>query len=598
MGNGDQKKMDEKSAYYLISSLIERVERDTVGSVSDVEKEALKVALRVLTAHSSVCSEVAKVASADVAKVVRRAETAAADELKEAPELPRSEGREAFAGVDESITAPGNAEPEPVELVLDAVHAGAPTDTGYLLCLDFGTASSKAFATKGRRHYGLELGRAVGSEGFALPSSIFVDEGKVYFGFEAINRSESMADAGRQRLDSIKNWLNLAEGVNIDNFFPTEALNPGPTRLTQGDFLRIYLAYFTDIATTQLTTLTVEGAPLGRLMKRRYARPCGRDANQAAWVDSLMRRLLSEAQILADTFHGQWEGGIDIRRLKSAVDEVKKLPHRPEFLIGEGVPEPVAVAATAVESSENVIDAYMVVDAGAGTTDFGMFLSLRIQDPDDPTVFQVAPSIKGLGQAGDKIDQYLLAFIRDREEFDTKTTHGAMIEADLRRRIRVLKEVLFTTGTLEYTMADRGIGSFTREEFCNDSRVQKFAATLRKGFVDALSDVNESYLDHLARDPVKLQVILTGGSSHLPMIRDLAHGVVEVKGRKISCVLVDSMPDWMERAPQAMRTVYPQLAVAIGGAEEYLPSADFAPDEWFRKAQTSVVATRQPISGV
>ncbi|WP_434661508.1 hypothetical protein P5W99_00860 [Paraburkholderia sp. A3BS-1L] len=590
--------MDEKIAYYLISSLIDRVEQGPVGSVSEMEKEALKVALRVLTAHSSTSAEVAKVASADVAKVVKQAEEAIAEELKDEPEVLEPEAIESPAGGKPAIEPPELEKSETVELVLDALHVSAPSDPGYLLCLDFGTASSKACATNGRRHFGLELGRAVGSEGFTLPSSIFVDDGKVYFGFEAIDRSESMVDAGRQRLDSIKSWLSFADHVNIDTVLLSEALNPGPIKLTQGDFLRIYLAYFTDIATTQLSILPVEGASLGRLMKRRYARPCGRDAQQAAWVDTLMRRLLSEAQILADTFHGQWEGGIDIRRLKSAVEEVRKLEHRPEFLIGDGVPEPVAVAAAAVESSENRIDAYMVVDAGAGTTDFGLFLALRNQAMDEPKVIQVASSIKGSGQAGDKIDQCLQAFIGQREGFDPKSTHGAMIEADLRRRIRVLKELLFATGSLEYTLADRTVGSFTREEFCNDLRVQSFAKLLKKGFVDALSDVNESYLDYLARDPVKLQVILTGGSSRLPMIQDLAHGVIEVKGRKISCVPVEAMPDWMEHATEAMRSVYPQLAVAIGGAEEHLPSTDFAPEEWFRKTHNSVVATRDPISGL
>ncbi|MGF6997268.1 hypothetical protein [Paraburkholderia sp. GAS32] len=589
--------MDEKIAYYLISSLIDRVEHGTVGSVSEVEKEALKVALRALTGYSSASAEVAKVASADVAKVVRQAEEAAAEELDVEPGIRDPDAIDSSAGLKPSIEPPELEKLGTVELVLDALNTDAPSDPGYLLCLDFGTASSKACATKGRMHFGLELGRAVGSEGFTLPSSIFVDDGKVYFGFEAIDRSESMVEAGRQRLDSIKSWLSFADQVSIDTMLLSEALNPGPTRLTQGDFLRIYLAYFTDIATTQLSTLSVEGAPLGRFMKRRYARPCGRDAQQAAWVDTLMRRLLSEAQILADTFHGQWAGGIDIRCLKSAIDAVRKLEQRPEFLIGDGVPEPVAVAATAIESSENRIDAYMVVDAGAGTTDFGLFLALRNQDIDEPKVVQVAPSIKGSGQAGDKIDQCLQAFIGQREGFDSKSTHGAMIEADLRRRIRVLKELLFTTGTLEYTLADRTVGSFTREEFCNDFRVQSFAKLLQKGFVDALSDVNDSYLDYLARDPVKLQVILTGGSSRLPMIQDLAHGVIEVKGRKISRVPVEAMPDWMERATDAMRSVYPQLAVAIGGAEEQLPSTDFAPEEWFRKTHNSVVATRDPISG-
>jgi molecular chaperone HscA len=108
-----------------------------------------------------------------------------------------------------------------------------------------------------------------------------------------------------------------------------------------------------------------------------------------------MRRYLSEAQVLADTFSGLWAGGIQVKKLKSAIEQIKGRGARPSHLIDVGVPEPVAVAAGAIAASENFRDFYLVVDAGAGTTDFGFFFSGHA--PDGHTkVFQVSSSIHGL----------------------------------------------------------------------------------------------------------------------------------------------------------------------------------------------------------
>lgn len=58
--------------------------------------------------------------------------------------------------------------------------------------------------------------------------------------------------------------------------------------------------------------------------------------------------------MLADTFSGRWTGGIPVAELKAAVGQIKKLDQRPDYLIDEGVPEPVAVAAGAIADSENL----------------------------------------------------------------------------------------------------------------------------------------------------------------------------------------------------------------------------------------------------
>lgn len=571
--------MDKKIASYLLASLVQRINRDQVGSVSDQEKEALAFALQMLS------DGVAPVGIASVPLL--------------SPAAPTSEQTPQINGIE---LEPRKAAPPPlpdVTLMLEAVKSAEPSDKGVLLCLDFGTAMSKAFAsTTDGKHLDLELGKAAGKQGYTLPSSVFIDDdGKAYFGFEAIERSGNLKEAGRERLDSIKSWLSLREEGSLDGEMLSEAYNPTPFKLSEGDMIRIYLAFLTDMAGISLSEWTVDGKVVGRYVLRRFARPCGKSQRQAAWVDGLMKRLLAEAQVLADTFHRQWSGGISVGQIKAAIDALKALNQRPDHLIGEGVPEPVAVAAGAVETSENRIDAYMVVDAGAGTTDFGLFFVMRNKSLDEPKVFQIPASIKGLNQAGDKVDQLLQAFIRAKESFDPTSTLGRLVEADLRRRIRVQKEILFTTGKLDYILADSTVGSVTLDEFLKAPSVQQFTKRLEDGFRESLESVDESYLNYLAMDPVRLQVILSGGSSKLTMISALASGYIEVNGKKIRRAAVDAAPEWMADESDEMRTVYPQLAVAIGGAFDELPSSEFGPAELVRQTRPTYVSSNLSVSG-
>lgn len=566
--------MDKKIATYLLASLAQRINRDQIGSVSDQEKQALAFVLNLLANGDAPAERVAN---------------------------PEEEWPSPPTVVNGSSPSAHHQQPLLPKVALDfgSLKQDAPSNTGTVLCLDFGTARSKAFASTETGDYlDLELGKAAGNDGYTLPSSVFIaDDGKVYFGVEAVDKSLSIKDGNRERLDSIKSWLSLREEGDLDNEILGAAYNPTPFSLSEGDLIRIYLAYLTDMACVSLADWEVDEKPVGRYVLRRFARPCGKNSKQAAWVDSLMKRLLADAQVLADTFQGRWAGGVQVTEIKAAVEEVRRLQRRPDYLISEGVPEPVAVAAGAVAASENRIDAFMVVDVGAGTTDFGLFFAMRNKSANEPKVFQVGASIKGLNQAGDKVDLLLQAFIRSKESFESSSVLGKMVEADLRRRVRVWKEILFTTGKLDYVLADSTIGTITKDEFLQTPGMQQFSRRLEEGFREALDAVDESYLRYLAIDPVRLQVILTGGGSKLPMLDDLAKGYIEVKGMKIRRTLVDSTPEWLAEDKGEMRTVYPQLAVAIGGAFNDLPSTDFGPQEFARITKPTYVAGSMRVTG-
>jgi len=563
--------LDKKTAAILLASLMERIERDqTIGTVSSMERQALQIALKALDGEG-------EPAATSHPAPKPTSPTSARNDTTNGAVLPPD--TETPILVAEAPAAPSTAIFLPkAPLVLKSVEREEVTDPNVLMCLDFGTAMSKAFATVFPDQYlDLELGTEAGKQGYTLPSSVFIgDNGRAYFGFEAIEMSQDLVESGRERLDSIKGWLSLRREGNLDgeSCVLEKTMNPTGYKLTQGDMIRIYLAYLTDMAEK---SLEYQGIEEPRHVKRRFARPCWPDTAQAQWADKLMRTMLAEAQILADTFSDRWSGGIDVAELKGAVDQIKSMGKRPDYLIDDGVPEPVAVAAGAIADSENLRDAFMVVDVGAGTTDFGLFISTHKPDDDELRVFQVPASIQGLMQAGDKVDGLLRGFIAGREAIDQSDTSGKLILADLTRKIRGLKEALFKSGQLEYALADGTVGKIQLNEFLADEKVQRFGQAVETGFKKALEAVDETWLRWLAMDGVRLHVVLTGGSSPLPMMQALGHGPIDVKGHRILRQAVDPTPEWMEAMPDELLTVYPQLAVAIGGAAETMPETLTAP---------------------
>lgn len=598
--------MDKGIAAALLASLVERAQREEpLGRLSSLEIQALQRALQSLQeagyaaptpargqAEPARGEPVPVVAPAEQPRPLLRAVGAA-------PGGGDGGGAMAPVGAKRAAVAPRESV---LQLNTSSLKVRTPCDPDVLLCLDFGTAMSKAFATvEPDDHLELELGTTAGESGYGLPSSVFIDDdGMVLFGHEALERSQTLEGSSRKRMDSIKAWLSQQNDGHLDTPLGRD-MNPCVDYpLTQGDLIRVYLAYLTDMALESLGLHPDKSEAIGRLLKRRYARPCWPDSAKVAWAERLMRELLSEAQVLADTFHGKWTGGIHISDIKRASTLVRQLPERPDYLIDEGVPEPVAVAAGAIAEAKNFRDAFMVVDAGAGTTDFGLFVAVR--NPQDtaapPRVFQIGGSIKGLMQAGDRVDSMLRGFIAQREAIDTADTSGQILLAALGREIRSLKETLFRTGAVSFLLNDGTPGEVTLQEFLGDKNVKNFARLVEQGFHDALAGVDDSWLRWLAMDGVRLHVVLTGGSSNLPMMRGLGTGPIKVGDYTILRERVDPTPAWMDEMSDEFRSVYPQLAVAIGGAADELPETLAGPLTFSGgSGKARYVAGRLQISG-
>lgn len=533
--------MDVTTAKLLIENLLDRIELDSssgkwrLGTISSKEKQALEIAALAI------------------------GEGGGAHE----PEEPSG---------DSNIPKQEKAGAH-VDLNLRALEITSPENPEVTLCLDFGTAMSKAFAMKGYSSpIELALGKRAGVSGYPVDSSIFIaDDGLMFFGPQAVARGADAAEAGRVRFDSPKARLSMGGQGEIDKIKVDEDINPTEFTFSEGELITLYLGYLTDLATSEL-----ESSGFSRYTKRRFARPCWSDERNS-WAEPLLRRMLAQGQILADTFHDRWVGGIPAGEVKAALNKIRELAVAPDYLIDKGVPEPVAAAASLVLRDDAQRELFLVVDVGAGTTDFGVFLLQHNPDREICLIRIIPGTIAYLPQAGNRVDDLLKSYVLDAEGIDPANPEGKHNQAYLQSSIRFHKEALFRDGVVEVVLANHTRVVVKKDAFLSSDRVKAFSKQLEQKLETVLAQVGDGYLGLMARG--KLNVVLTGGGADLPMIQQMAEGVIEVKGHKIIRKPSLRTPVWIEEEYPQFSTQYPQLAVAIGGATRDLPEmGDSFPD--------------------
>ena len=142
--------MNNTSLQLLLENLLDRIELDAVsgkwrlGTISSKEKLAIELALKAVSgaAESAIVS-------------IAQSESDAATETAPVPET--------------KAIAPETQAPEPPPQVALNIRSLEITETEnpeIILCLDFGTAMSKAFAMKGDTPIELALGKRAGARGY------------------------------------------------------------------------------------------------------------------------------------------------------------------------------------------------------------------------------------------------------------------------------------------------------------------------------------------------------------------------------------------------------------------------------------------------
>lgn len=533
--------MDKHTARILLESLLQRIEdspdtgkRRLAGVISDAEWTALQVALEALRA-----TDPKHGAGEDS---VNRSEG-----LKEDHPIQDRPSARNLLGCSRSLELASVEDPE------------------VTLCLDFGTAMSKAFAVKGTDSEYLQLldlglGLLAGEAGvYPVTSSLWIEEnGRIFVGRAAFDRSLKYGVPGRQRFDSMKQYLSQGLHGNLDEMPLEEAINPSNVRLTVGDAVTLYLGYLTDLAVTDLNARH----GVSRYVRRHFALPCWPDERRQ-WGEAILRTLLARAQLVADALHSRWGDGIPADEAKALLDAVRGVDNLPLYLIGRGVLEPLAAGSSRMCADKTPRGLVMVVDVGAGTTDLALFYVRRVEN-DRWHAWHVGGATKAIRQAGDTIDNILRKVILEKARVSPGDRDFKFVDADLGLRIRQLKERLFQGEELNDRLANDSAIRILLGELLSRPEMKTFETQLRETFQSVLEAADPSFFERLGAGG--LSVVLTGGGATIPVVGALSSGQSRVHGHNLTHRATPLIPEFLESEYPDLAREYPQLAVAMGGA--------------------------------
>ena len=449
----------------------------------------------------------------------------------------------------------------------DTDLAAVPPTTPYTgplhLCLDFGTAMSKACAwdKESDTPMPLRIGLAAGepaSSPYAINSAVFISrDGLALVGQAAVNSAAAADPEHHQAFQSIKDILTVGSMTDLRD--PVPALfNPNERSVSLKEIVALYLAFLTDSALLALQEDYGEGS---RNVPRSYTKPVF-DSSRDGWATKILTECAAAGQVLADRFSGRWSDGIPLDALRAVVAQADAAEQRS---VAEGLilPEPVAAFASRVR---NVFpEGYarhlmMVIDVGAGTTDFAMFA--RVDREGERNLFRIKDSVTTIRIAGNAVDDALVDYLMSQAGVTDGHSRRRAIIADLKRDIRLIKEELFTKRTVTRPLINDMKTEATLEGFEDCQAMIRLRDRMEEKFREVLSAIDSSWLSF-----PRLEVFLTGGGASLNMVTRLAaERPVVVGERTVTPVRVAQPPPWLEEECEDVVDFYPQLAVCIGGA--------------------------------
>ena len=500
---------------------------------------------------------------------------------------------------DTSTDQKSESDPK-IKLNLDSLKIDAPPSNDTRMCLDFGTAMSKAFATIVEEdeivdYLMLKLGhRASNGKSktiYPVPSSLWIDnDGKIHLGELAIALSlQADPSDNRQRFDSIKKALIMGMKESTPFQQPiNRSINPTDVPFSVGDAIILYLGYLTDLACTELQ----EEHNCPRYVQRNFALPSW-TSERRAWGEEMLREMLIKAQIVADTFHDRWEEGISVNEVKSALGQIDKLDNLPEYLLDKGITEPLAVGSSRLRQEEPSRGLAIVLDVGAGTSDLAMFLVVENPEGNLFNAFPIVGTNQSLHMAGDTLDTAMQQTILEKATIKPHDPDYHYVIQDLRMRVRSLKEDLFRDGYCIMNFVNGDRVRVEKDEFLSQDSVKRFGSSLAEKFTEVIRTMNRGLAQHFGSGG--LSVVLTGGGATLPMVKELAKGVVSIHGITFPKDEVPLVPEEFKGEAE-FETVYPQLAVAVGGAMPVLIDEKNALDD-FDFPTGALTLGRFPISG-
>lgn len=493
-------------------------------------------------------------------------------------------------------------EPEP-DITLNLSSLEMPdSGTDHRVCLDFGTAMSKATFVHDADDFEdirvLKLGIPGDQEQIdenMLVSSVFIDvDGLLWFGQKAVEQSEAVAEGEHARMDNIKRALS--EG-NMDELLDTK-FNPTRRHLTYEDIVLAYLSFFT---WTINKALQVEESDVDAAsnIRRRFAMPCFPRANTRL-VESKLKVLLGEAQILADTFGHGIHQGLPLSHFLAALRQLRSEPRSYSFIEGS-VTEPLGVAGSLLSWKTKHDSLTLVVDVGAGTSDFSLY-RLHVADGPDGRIRAAAGEVdgtaRGITEAGNHLDKILMAYILKCSGVNASHPRYINITHALERDIRHHKEELFTTGAVVVVLYTGDTVDIALADFMELEAVKAFEQSLRTTLANILADADREWIEWVRINPTRfLTIVLTGGGATLPMVKKLAEGTVTAHGITIRVAAAKSFPNWLQIDYPDLEEPYPRIAVSLGGARKNIIRPMSSPLTTTASGIGGHTLARFPISG-
>jgi hypothetical protein len=452
-----------------------------------------------------------------------------------------------------------------------------------VLCLDFGTARSKAMAVRadGTPVF-LPTGAVTRSKlKESIASSVWIDmmDEVMIFGDTAVERSLAQGKLKQPRIDSLKDFLSAS--MTSDSALPNPDVQPLPKGVdpsgkgfTIGEVLVLYLGYLVWAAEEALRVSGVTSD-----VPRRFAIPCWAQTHRKAGIE-LLRTYLARATLLARHVGRVWLNGLPLGEAKELARAALEVPvgDLPLDLYVEGITEPLAAVGTRNEELSHRNGLVLVADIGAGTSDFGLYL---VSDPNaEPRFIEVATH--SINRAGNHIDEILRRFIVRDLYSGAQGSASATADMELQLRQRSIKEELFTRKKTRVTLQAGPQFMLDLDTFRREPEVKAFESDLRKAFCDTFAAAEKALASSGEGVDwsryLNLRVVLTGGGALLPMVRDLAGYSFQPfrnPGFETARVVITSTPT--ASLPQPVRRygvteeAYLPLAVAWGGAMPVLP---------------------------
>jgi molecular chaperone HscA len=452
---------------------------------------------------------------------------------------------------------------------LDTSVLKLPPVEGMRLCLDFGTAMSKATLVldgETEQILVLELGIPGDQEQVSsvmLISSVYIDNaGLIWFGKNAVDHSlVEGQDGSRQRLDNIKR--RLSEG-GFDDMVRAPLFAPTGVEVTYGQMILAYLMFL-----TWATNRSLETRGFARNIRRRFAMPCF-PSDKSRDVSHGLRKMLGEAQVLADTFSNSITTGLPVSDFARMVKELKSAKLDYPFM-AEDITEPLGVAGALLSWRNRVDMLVMVIDVGAGTSDLSLYRILVDPDREQNTAQEVAASARGITEAGNYLDRILIEFILRKAGVTSSDDDAVAARSKLELNIRDYKETLFNEEFVFVALTNVRDIEVNLNEFLELEAVRGFGKSLHDAMKDILEAVDNSVVNWVLANPARyLTVALTGGGAMLPMVKDLAKGTIAIRGQYVPLQAALPFPLWLQAEYADLQDDFARIAVSLGGARKRL----------------------------